>query len=81
MKYMGIPLQDVYTSSAVVLTPTPDGQVHLVRNFESFKKLLSRLFYLFYFIRFFIAGWGAEQFTRHKISAASNPEGSRLRRT
>ncbi|EFN68351.1 A disintegrin and metalloproteinase with thrombospondin motifs 1 [Camponotus floridanus] len=29
MKYMGIPLQDVYTSSAVVLTPTPDGQVHL----------------------------------------------------
>lgn len=27
---MGIPLQDVYSSSAVVLTPTPDGQVHLV---------------------------------------------------
>lgn len=50
MKYMGIPLQDVYTSSAVVLTPTPDGQVHLVRNFEFFKILLSRLFPLFYLV-------------------------------
>ncbi|XP_072752200.1 A disintegrin and metalloproteinase with thrombospondin motifs like [Anoplolepis gracilipes] len=28
MKYIGIPLQDVYSSSAVVLTPTANGQVH-----------------------------------------------------
>ncbi|CAL1683343.1 unnamed protein product [Lasius platythorax] len=29
MKSMGIPLQDVYSSSAVVLTPAANGQVHL----------------------------------------------------
>ncbi|XP_077255769.1 A disintegrin and metalloproteinase with thrombospondin motifs like [Temnothorax americanus] len=29
MDYLGVTLQDVHSSSAVLLTPTPDGQVHL----------------------------------------------------
>lgn len=31
MDYVGIPLQDIHSSSAVLLSPTPNGQVHLVR--------------------------------------------------
>lgn len=32
MKLVGITLQDVDQGSAIVLTPTDDGQVHMVRN-------------------------------------------------
>ncbi|KAL0123318.1 hypothetical protein PUN28_005686 [Cardiocondyla obscurior] len=46
MDYMGIPLQDVSSSSSVLLTPTPNGQIHLdgvLNNIYAIKSLPRRI--------------------------------------
>lgn len=46
MDYVGIPLQDIHSSSAVLLSPTPNGQVHLdgvINNKYIIKSLPQRI--------------------------------------